>query len=474
MQAVAPVAADARIGEETIQDFKQRLRGALLRPGDEDYDEARQVWNGMIDRRPAFIVRCTGAADVVDAVNFAREHELLVSVRGGGHNVAGTAVCDGGLMIDLSPMRGVHVDPKTRTVRAQGGATWGDLDRETQLFGLATPGGVISTTGIAGLTLGGGFGHLRRKYGLSSDNLLSVDIVTADGKLLTASEQEHTDLFWAIRGGGGNFGVVASFEFQLHPVGPIVMLCAPVYPIEQARDVLPAWRDFMATAPDELSSNALFWSIPDIPAFPEHARGKPVLMLPGLYAGPAEEGAEMVQPLREIGTPLLDLSGPAPYAAVQSSFDPFFPKGTLLYYWKSIYLDRLDDEVIDAVTAAAEQRPSPLTVMPIWHFGGAMSRVRAGETAFRARDVPFMLSIDSTWADPADSERNIAWTRDVWRSMHRFSSGGLYLNFPGFGEEGQDLVKAAHGDNYDRLAAVKRTYDPTNFFRMNQNIKPAG
>jgi len=470
---VAASGRESDIDAAAIESFAQRLRGGLLRPGDAGYGETRRVWNGTIDRRPALIARCRGTADVVDAVSFAREHELLVSVRGGGHNVAGTAVCDGGLMIDLSLMRGVYVDPHARTARVQGGATWGDVDRETQVFGLATPGGAISTTGVAGLTLGGGYGHLRRKYGLSCDNLRSVELVTADGQVLTASETEHADLFWAIRGGGGNFGIITSFEFRLHPVGPTVMLCAPMYALAEAATILPRWRDFMAAAPEELSCNAAFWSIPDVPMFPEQLRGQPILVLAGMYAADVDDGARVIQPLRELGMPLLDLSGPVAYTAAQSGFDAFFPPGTQHYYWKAIYLDRLDDEVIAAAVESGAGRPSPLTLLPIWHMGGAISRVDPAATAFARRDAPYMFSLDSTWTDPADGERNIAWTRDVWRAMHRFSSAPAYLNFPGFGEEGQDLVKAAYGANYDRLVAVKTRYDPTNFFRMNQNITPA-
>ncbi|MSP12415.1 MAG: FAD-binding oxidoreductase [Chloroflexi bacterium] len=332
-----------------VQTFAAGLRGELIRPGDQSYDAVRQIWNGLHDKRPSLIARCSGVADVIDAVNFARTHNLLVAVRGGGHNVAGSASCDGGIMIDLSLMRGVRVDPEARTVQAQGGATWGDVDRETQVFGLATPGGNVSTTGIGGLTLGGGLGHLRRKYGLSIDNLLSVDIVTADGQFHTASATKNAELFWGIRGGGGNFGVVTSFEFRLHPVGPIVTRCAPWYPAEMAKEVLTAWRDFMATAPEELSSHIIFWTVPVHPNFPAAAHGRHVIIISALYSGSAEEGARVIQPLRELGTPLLDLSGAKPYTMVQSGFDPFFPKGELLYYFKSRYLNNLNDETIDAI-----------------------------------------------------------------------------------------------------------------------------
>ena len=472
LKVTTTAGAETVLEEAAVEEFKSSLRGELLRPGDDGYDKARAIWNGMIDKRPALIARCSGAADVIDAVNFARTHNLLLAVRGGGHNVAGNAVCDGGLMIDLSLMKGVRVDPGKRIARAQGGVTWGDLDRETQAFGLATPGGVVSTTGIAGLTLGGGFGWLRRKYGLSVDNLRSVDIVSADGQFLTASDTENTDLFWAVRGGGGNFGVVTSFEFSLHPVGPLVMLAVAMYPAEKATAFAPRWREFMATAADEVSSQMAFWSIPDIEAFPENARGKPVVIFLAVYAGPVEEGQQILQPLREFGTPLVDLSGPTPFTSVQSAFDPFFPKGERQYYWKSLYLDSLSDDAIAAIAARAIDRPSPMTLVNVWSMGGAMSRVPAEETAFGDRSAAFLLEISSTWADPQDSGRNIGWTRDFWADMKRFSSGGVYLNFPGLGEEGEDLVRAAYGANYERLVALKNKYDPQNLFRLNQNIKP--
>jgi len=477
-QTIQPDRARAEIAsldEETLQGFSASVRGETLRPGDVGYDDARRVWNGMIDRRPGLIVRCAGAADVIDAVNFAREHDLVLAVRGGGHNVAGTAVCDGGLVIDLSPMRGVHVDAPARTLRAGAGALWGDVDRETQAFGLATAGGVVSTTGIAGLTLGGGLGWLRRKHGLSCDNLLSVDIVTADGRLLTASETENADLFWGIRGGGGNFGVVTSFEYRLHPVGPMVYLCAPMYPADQpevARAALRAWRDFSAEAPDEISCEAIIWTVPPAPDFPEAVHGKPVVVLAAVATGPLDEGERILRPLREIGTPVADLSGPIPYTALQAAFDAEFPKGELQYYWKSLYLDGLGDDLIDLLLARGQERPSPQTLLGIWQLGGAMSRVPADATAFGRRDAPFLLSIDSTWADPAETERNVAWSREVWSEMHAFSSGGVYLNFPGLGEEREALVKAAYGANYARLAELKERYDPTNLFRINQNIAP--
>lgn len=454
--------------EATIAEFRSQIRGLLLTPDDPSYEEARLVRNGLIDRHPALIARCSGTADVVACVNFAREHGLLLSVRGGGHNVAGNAVNDGGLVIDLSGMHGVWVDPEARIAQVQGGATWGDLDRETQLYGLATPGGVVSTTGIAGLTLHGGMGHLRCKFGLSIDNVLAVQIVTADGQVRTASESENADLFWAIRGAGSNFGVVTSFPFQLHPVGPLVMLCAAMYPLEDAQAVLRGWRDYVATMPDEFTPLLVFWSVPE--GFPPELVGRPVVILAGVYAGPVEEGERIVQPLREMATPLLDLSGPMPFAAIQSAFDPFFPPG-LLQYWKSTYVDALSDDLLAMLCDLAAARPSPKTTMDVWPQGAAVARVGTTETAFGPRP-PFMIAFESTWTTPAENEVNIAWARNAWAAMQRFSARGIYLNFPGFGEEKVALVRAAYGENYGRLVDLKTRYDPGNLFRMNVNIPP--
>jgi FAD/FMN-containing dehydrogenase len=429
------------------------------------------VRNGLIDRRPALIVRCSGAADVVEAVNLARNRGLLLSIRGGGHNVAGNAVNDGGLVIDLSGMRSVRVDPAARTVRAEGGATWAEVDRETQLFGLATPGGVVSSTGVGGLTLHGGLGHLRRKFGLSLDNLISVDVVTADGQVRTASETENADLFWAIRGAGSNFGVVTSFEFRLHPVGPVVQLCAPFYALEDGQKALRAWRDFTASAPDEVNSIAVPWSVPDDEHFPEELRRRPIVVVAAVYVGSVEDGERILQPLREIATPLMDLSGPIPWTALQGAFDPFFPQGRL-YYWKSTYVDDLSDGAIDTIVRRAAERPSHMSTITLWHLGGAISRVGAEATPYGRRDAPYLFTAEATWEDPRETDRNIQWSRDSLVAMQPYSKGGLYLNFPGFGEEKEAMLRASYGPNYDRLATLKAKYDPDNLFRMNQNIKP--
>jgi FAD/FMN-containing dehydrogenase len=466
-------ATEVTPGSEAMQEFAARIRGPLIQPGDAGYDEARSVWNGLIDRRPALIVRPTGTADVVEAVNFARDSGLLLSIRGGGHNVAGNAVNDGGIVIDLSGMRGVHVDPATRRVRVQGGATLADLDRETQVFGLAVPAGVVSPTGVAGLTLHGGAGHLRRKYGLTIDNLLSVEIVTADGQVRTASAAENEDLFWAVRGAGSNFGVVTSFEFQAHAVGPMVTVGAIFYPLEAAKTVLPAWRDYMATAPDELSSVAICWNVPPGEPFPVEHHGKPVCVVAAVWSGAVEDGVAVVQPLRELAEPLVDLSGPWPWLGLQSGFDGLFPKGAL-YYWKSRSLPELSDDAIDTILEFAARRPTPLTDLIIWHHGGAMSRVPEDATAYGGRDAGFLVTGEVNWTDPAQTDEAVAFGREYWEAMGRYSTGGLYLNFAGFLEEKDALVRAGYGANYERLAALKAKYDPANLFRMNPNIAPAG
>ena len=463
---------ETQLDPQAVAGLVETARGPVLTPDDPGYDDARSIWNGLIDRRPAVIVQCSGAADVVDAVNFAREQGLALSIKAGGHNVAGNAVNDGGLVIDLSQMRGVTVDPANQTVRVQGGATWGDCDRETQLFGLAVPGGVVSTTGVAGLTLHGGVGHLRRKHGLSIDSLVSVDIVTADGQSRRASATENEDLFWAVRGAGSNFGVVTSFEFRAHPVGPTVFVGAIFYPLEEARTILPAWRDFMAAAPEELSSLAICWSVPPHEPFPPELHGTPAVVVAAAYCGPVEEGERIVQPLRELAQPLVDASGPWPWLGLQSGFDAIFPKGERRY-WKSRALAELTDEAIGEILEFAGRRPTPLTDVGIWHHGGAMSRVGETETAYGGRDTQFLVAVEASWTDPAQNDEAIAWAREVWDAMERYSTGRVYLNFPGLGEEKDELARAGYGENYDRLAELKAKYDPENLFRMNINIPPA-
>jgi FAD/FMN-containing dehydrogenase len=461
----------AAIEGAALAALEAAVRGPILTADSPGYDEVRRVWNKMIDKRPAVIVRATGTADVVAAVNLARQHGLLLVVHGGGHNVAGNAVCDGGLMLDLSLMKGIYVDPENRTARAQGGVTWGDLDHETQLYGLATPGGIVSTTGIAGLTLGGGYGWLRSKHGLSCDNLVSVEIVTAEGQVLTASQSENEELFWAIRGGGGNFGVVTTFEYRLHPVGPMVTLVATMYPNELTAEILPAWRDYVAAAPSEFSSNCLFWTVPDIPDFPMEARNRGVVAVVGVHIGPLDEGAEFVQPLRELGEPLVDLSGQIPFVAVQTMFDWVNPDGEVYHYWKSLHLDEINDDFIAIVAEEVQNRPTDWTIFDIWAMGNAVSEVSAEATAMGDRSAPYTIVFNTSWHDPSLAERCIEWTRRFYARIQPYSPGSTYLNFPGFMEE-EGLVKKAYGNNYSRLAAIKAKYDPTNLFRLNQNIKP--
>jgi FAD/FMN-containing dehydrogenase len=471
LRIVTLTGADAALTQSAIEGFGRRLRGELLRPGDVDYEEARLIWNGLIDKRPALIARCAGVGDVIDSVNFARENDLLVAVRGGGHNVAGNAVCDGGLVIDLSAMKGIRVDPEQRTARAEGGAALGDLDRETQVFGLATPLGVVTETGIAGLTLGGGIGWLRRKYGLSSDNLVSVDIVTADGRFLTASESENEDLFWGIRGGGGNFGVVTSFEYRLHAVGPEVTFCFVLYHGDRAKEVLQSCNEYVVQAPDEVSPLGVLGRVPSVELFPEWWHGEPYVALLAMYAGDAEEGERVLRPLRELGTPIADLSARMPYTEAQAVLDEDYPNGWH-YYWKSVNVDGLGDEVIERLVDHAKSAPSDHSTIDVWYQGGAMSRIGASETAFGDRSAPMLVGIEANWEDSQNDEANISWVRSCFSDMRRFSDGGMYLNFPGFLEEGDELLRNAYGENYERLVALKNKYDPTNLFRLNQNIKP--
>jgi FAD/FMN-containing dehydrogenase len=455
-----------------VQAFRSQMRGEVLEPASPAYDATRLIWNGMIDRRPALIARCRTAADVAASVNFARDHGLRIAIRSGGHNVAGYAVCDGGLMIDMSLMNGARVAPGLDRVIVQGGATWADVDAATTALSLATPGGLISATGVAGLTLSGGIGWLRGSHGLSCDNLLAADIVTADGSLVHASETENPELLWALRGGGGNFGVVVSFEFKLHAIEPELMFCGPAYPEERANEIIPLWRDFMASAPDKLSGLAEFSTLPEDPSIPEEAWGRRVIALAHVYDGPADEGERITAPLRDFGTPLVDFSGRMPYRTIQSLYDAIFPKGRDRCYWKSTYLKNLNDSTIQEIASRMALRPSEMTFASIWKFGGAVQRVPADATAFGDRSMPFMLSLDAIWSSSSEDDANISWVRRFWDDMQPYSTGRLYLNFPGHGE-GQNLVRDAFGEKpYKRLQEIKRKYDPQNLFRLNQNIVP--
>lgn len=453
--------------------LKAAIRGDVVGPEDPGYEDARRVWNGMIDRRPAAIVACTITDDVRTAIAFAREHQLPLAVRGGGHNVAGFGTCDGGIVVDLSPMRTVQVDAQNRTLRCGGGATMQDVDAESQKYGLAIAGGIVSTTGIAGLTLGGGQGWLRRTYGMACDSLLSAEVVTANGDVVTASDVDHTDLFWALRGGGGNFGIVTSFEFRLHPVGPTIAFAGPTYPLSSASRVMAELQRFAATAPDEVNLSATWWTIPTAPAFPEPLHGQAVITVGAVYVGEPEVGEHVLMPLREIETPVLDLSATLPYTSLQQMFDPFFPAGDLQYYWKSLYLHDLGEAAVSTAARYIANRPSSLSMAGIWVLGGALGRVAPSATATGARDAPFLLEILANWAKPNETDINIAWAREFFDAMAPFATGKTNFNFPGQGNE-PGYVRAALSEKWERLVDVKRRYDPDNVFRLNQNIDPSG
>ena len=460
------------VSDEAITALAQVLRGRLVQPSDADYDTARAVWNGMVDRHPALIVRCAGAADVVTSVNFAKEHDLRVAVRGGGHNAAGNAVCDDGLVIDLSLMRGVRVDPLARTVRAEGGVTIGELDHESQAFGLAVPMGVVTETGIAGLTLAGGIGWLRRKYGLSCDNLLSADVVTADGELRTASSENNADLLWALQGGGGNFGVVTSFEFRAYPVGPEVFFAFVIHPGTGtgARAALQFYSEWSQSASDDISSFAILWHAPEIEEIPAEHHGVPIVVYLAMYAGDAEEGEASLQSLRDYGSPIADLSGRTSYLEVQSFFDADYPAHEMRYYWKSRYLNELSAEAMDALIRLNEASPSHHSTLDVWQLGGALSRVPPQNTAFGDRSAPYLIGIEANWERPEDDAACIAWGREAFRALEPFSSDREYFNFPGLYEESDKSVRNTFGANLGRLQSVKRKYDPDNLFRLNHNI----
>jgi FAD/FMN-containing dehydrogenase len=462
-------AVETAVDEAAVADFEARLRGELIRPTDPGYDEAREIWNAMIDRRPGLIARCAGVADVKEAVTFARENNLLVAVRGGGHNIAGNAICNGGLVIDLSQMKSVHVDPKTRRARVGPGATLGDFDHEAQAFGLATPLGINSTTGVAGLTLGGGFGWLSRKYGMTVDNLISAEVVTADGNIVRASADENPDLFWGIRGGGGNLGVVTSFEFQLHPVGPEVLAGLIVFPFDQAKSVLKQYGDFVETMPDEMSVWVVMRQAPPLPFLPAEVHGKEVVVLAAFYAGDISEGQKLIEPLRAFGTPHGEHIGPVPYTAWQQAFDPLLTPGAR-NYWKSHNLTQLSEGAIDSIIEYTGKLPSPHTEIFLGLIGGQASRVAPDATAYAHRDTKWAMNVHGRWESAAEDERCIAWAREFFDKSAQYASGGVYVNFLTEDETGR--VGAAYGPNYDRLVALKNKYDPTNLFHMNQNIKP--
>jgi len=461
-----------QLNGQSLENFQAVFGGSLVSGNDSNFDEVRQLWNRMIDKKPGLIAQCTGVHDVIQAVNFARDNNLKVAVRGAGHNVAGNASIDDGLMIDLSNMRTVMVDPKKKTAVVQGGANWGDVDRETQAFGLACAGGVVSDTGVGGLTLGGGLSWFRRKVGMSIDNLIGADMVLADGSYLHASNFENQDLFWALKGGGGNFGIVTSFHFKLYELGPEVMMVACMYPRAEAEKIMKFWIDFTRDIPDEITSDCIHWAIPDHPAFPEELHGTPVTVLASMYFGPPKEGEKILQPLREVATPILDLSGIIPYTMVNKMFDPFLVKGTLNSYWKSLYVKDIDNKLMELIISRANNAPASQSLISIRNLQGAISKVPEDATAFGDRSGRFLISIDTMWADDSLNDHCIQWTKEFFDELQNYSNGQVYFNFNSDMSGSDDLAGDSYGENYQRLIDIKTKYDPDNFFRINANIKP--
>ena len=461
----APIALSADI----LTALRPQLRGSLCLKGEPGYDEARTIWNAMIDRRPSAVVRCQGASDVMQAVRFARENGLLVAVRGGGHNIAGNAVCEGGLLIDLSPMRSVRIDAKKRTARVEPGVTLGEFDKEAQAFGLATPLGINSTTGVGGLALGGGFGWLSRKFGFTVDSLLTADVVTADGALVQASAAENPDLFWAIRGGGGNFGVVTSFEFQLYPLGPSVTAGLIVHPFARARELLSKYRKVAAEAPDELTIWVVLRKAPPLPFLPAEVHGQDILVFAVCYAGDSTKADAALAPLRALGEPIADVIGVQPYAAWQTAFDPLLTPGAF-NYWKSHNFAALSDQLLDLLVDAVGTLPTAECEIFIAQLGGASSRVSSEATAYPHRDANFVMNVHTRWRERDDEQRSIKWARELFAAAAPHATGGVYVNF--MPEDETERVQGAYGSNYERLATLKGKYDPRNLFRLNQNVQP--
>jgi FAD/FMN-containing dehydrogenase len=456
---------DARVGE-----FRANLRGELIQRGDAHYDGARKLYNAMIDKRPLLIARCADVADVISAVRFGREHDLLTAIHGGGHNGPGLGSCNDGLVIDLSLMNGIRVDPASRTVRVEGGCTQGAVDHATHAFGLAVPAGIVSTTGIGGLTLGGGHGYLSRRYGLTIDSLLEADVVLADGKPVTASASQHEDLFWALRGGGGNFGVVTSFLFQAHPVSTV--FAGPLFwELKDAPTLMKWYREFLPQAPGELSPFLHLGTVPATAPFPQDLWGKNNCALVTCYSGPLEQAQAAIKPIRQqLPPPILDWMGPMPFPALQSLFDPLLPTG-MQWYWKGDFVRELPDRAIEAHVEHARRSPSQLSITHLYPINGAVHKVGPSETAWNCRDATWSMVIDGIDPDPAKAGALKTWAREYWEAVHPFNAGASYVNF--MMEEGEDRIRATYGDNYPRLAAIKKKYDPANFFRVNQNIKPA-
>lgn len=456
------------VDESAVAELETRFRGKLLRPGGEEFEDARTVWNAMIDRKPSLIAQCAGVADVIAAVTFARNQDMLVAVKGGGHNIAGNAVCDDGLVIDLSPMKSVRIHPETKTALVEPGVTLAEFDHEAQAFGLATPVGYNSTTGISGLTLGGGFGGLSRRYGLTIDNLRSANVVTAAGELVHASEEENTDLFWGIRGGGGNFGVVTSFEFDLHEVGPEVLSGLLVYPFEDTAAVMRAYREFVADVSDEVTAWMVIRHAPPLPFIPEEWHGEKILAIAAYYNGEMADGEAALRPLRNIGEPIADAIGPHIYTGWQQAFDGLLTSGAR-NYWKSHNFVEFTDGMIDTFVEYGESLPTAESEIAIAQLGGAINNVPVDATAYPHRDAEFLMNLHTRWTDPAQDDEYIAWTRSCYDAMAPYATDGVYVNF--IPEEvGQE--RAAYRENYDRLVELKRKYDPTNLFHQNQNVAP--
>lgn len=458
------------VGEASLQELEESLRGELIRPADAGYHDARAIWNGAIDKHPAAIVRCAGVADVRHAVEFARSQDLLVAVRGGKHSLPGFSTCDGGIVIDLSNMKGMRVDPAARTAQAEGGLTWSEFDHEAQAFGLATTGGLISTTGIAGFTLGGGIGWLMRAYGLTCDNLISADLVTADGELVHASAEENPELFWGLRGGGGNFGVVTSFEYRLHPVGPVLMAGPVFYSGDRAEEIARFYREYTSGLPDEATTMLNLATAPPAPFLPESIHGKPVAVLIGVYSGPVAEGERVLAPLRELGDPVADLMGPIPYVAMQSLLDALYPSGASNFF-KAGYLDEISDQAIDVLLEQFGAISSPMSEIHVQHVGGAIRNVGDADSAFGNRSAEFVLNVIGRTPDAEGFDEQVTWARGAYDALAPYTAGGTYTNFM---SEGDDRLKEAYGqEKYDRLVALKDRYDPTNLFRLNQNVQPS-
>jgi FAD/FMN-containing dehydrogenase len=457
------------LSENSVTEFKSNLRGSVTEPGDKNYDDARKVYNGMIHKKPRAIARCADVADVIRSVNFARENDLLLAIRSGGHNAGGLGICDDGLVIDLGLMKYTRVDPAARAVTVGGGCTWGDVDHATHAFGLATPSGIISTTGVGGLTLGGGIGHLTRKCGLTIDNLLAADVVLVNGTFVTANADENSDLFWAIRGGGGNFGVVTSFTFKLHPID--ILYGGPMlYELSEAADVMKWYRNLIPTAPDDLNGFFAFLTVPPAPPFPEHLHMKKMCGVVWAYADPQTKAEETFKPIRAFKKPALDFVGPLPQPALQSMFDALYPPG-LQWYWRADFANELSDDAIAQHTRFGEALPSMHSTMHLYPINGAASRVGKNDTAWNYRDATWAQVMVGVDPDPANNEKIISWAKSYYDAVHPYSAGGAYVNFL-MGDEGDDRVKKTYGDNYERLVAIQNKYDPGNLFRVNQNIKP--